>query len=77
VIGLPLIVKRAVVSLPDADWADIADRHRHPAGSHGRGVGPPVGAGIEPPILVSANLDGSDARNQALLERYRDRLSYI
>lgn len=33
--------------------------------------------GIEPPVLVSANLDGSDARNQALLDRYRDRLSYI
>lgn len=33
--------------------------------------------GIEPPILVSANLDDSDARNRALLERYRDRLSYI
>jgi uncharacterized phosphosugar-binding protein len=33
--------------------------------------------GIEPPILVSANLDGSDARNQVLLDRYRDRLSYI
>jgi uncharacterized phosphosugar-binding protein len=33
--------------------------------------------GIEPPILVSANLDSSDARNQALLHRYRDRLSYI
>jgi uncharacterized phosphosugar-binding protein len=33
--------------------------------------------GVEPPVLVSANLDNSDARNQALLERYRDRLSYI
>lgn len=33
--------------------------------------------GIEPPILVSANLDDSEARNQALLERYRDRLSYV
>jgi uncharacterized phosphosugar-binding protein len=33
--------------------------------------------GIEPPVLVSANLDNSDARNQALLERYRGRLSYI
>jgi uncharacterized phosphosugar-binding protein len=33
--------------------------------------------GIEPPVLVSANLDGSDARNQVLLDRYRDRLSYI
>lgn len=33
--------------------------------------------GIEPPILVSANLDNSDARNRALLDRYRDRLSYI
>jgi uncharacterized phosphosugar-binding protein len=33
--------------------------------------------GIEPPVLVSANLDNSDARNQMLLNRYRDRLSYI
>jgi uncharacterized phosphosugar-binding protein len=33
--------------------------------------------GIEPPILVSGNLDGSDARNRALLDRYRGRLSYI
>jgi uncharacterized phosphosugar-binding protein len=33
--------------------------------------------GVEPPVLVSGNLDNSDARNQALLERYKDRLSYI
>lgn len=33
--------------------------------------------GIEPPVLVSANLDGSDARNKGLLDRYRDRLSYV
>jgi uncharacterized phosphosugar-binding protein len=33
--------------------------------------------GIEPPIFVSGNLDHGDARNQELLDRYRDRLSYI
>lgn len=33
--------------------------------------------GIEPPVLRSSNLDGSDARNRALLDRYRDRLSYV
>jgi uncharacterized phosphosugar-binding protein len=33
--------------------------------------------GVEPPVFVSANLDGSDARNHELLERYKDRLSYV
>jgi uncharacterized phosphosugar-binding protein len=33
--------------------------------------------GIEPPIFLSGNLDHGDARNRELLDRYRDRLSYI
>jgi uncharacterized phosphosugar-binding protein len=33
--------------------------------------------GIEPPILVSANLDGGDERNQRLFDLYRSRLSYL
>ena len=33
--------------------------------------------GIEPPILVSGNLDGGDERNQRLFEIYRSRLSYL
>ena len=33
--------------------------------------------GIEPPIFLSANLDAGDQHNQKLLQRYRDRLTYL
>jgi uncharacterized phosphosugar-binding protein len=33
--------------------------------------------GIEPPVFRSANLDGADERNAALMEAYRGRLSYL
>ncbi len=32
--------------------------------------------GIDPPILKSGNVEGSDSSNQALLNEYRDRISY-
>ena len=35
-----------------------------------------LASGIEPPVFVSGNVDGSDERNEQLLERYRDRLGY-
>lgn len=33
--------------------------------------------GVQPPVFVSGNIDGADERNQALMARYRDRLSYV
>lgn len=33
-----------------------------------------VKAGIEPPLFVSSNVDGGDAINNALMNRYRDRI---
>ena len=33
--------------------------------------------GVQPPIFVSGNLDGSDARNQELMSRYRGKLSHV
>ncbi len=33
--------------------------------------------GIDPPVFLSANLDGGDEHNHALMERYRDRLTYL
>ena len=33
--------------------------------------------GIEPPIFLSANLDGADAHNASLLARYSGRLTYM
>jgi uncharacterized phosphosugar-binding protein len=33
--------------------------------------------GVQPPVLVSANLDGGDQSNQRLFELYRSRLSYL
>lgn len=33
--------------------------------------------GVQPPVFMSGNLDGADARNQELMARYRDRLSYV
>lgn len=33
--------------------------------------------GIEPPVFLSANLDGADAHNVELIRRYRDRLTYM
>lgn len=33
-------------------------------------------AGVEPPVFLSANVDGGDAHNQAMLEAYRDRIFY-
>lgn len=36
-----------------------------------------VAAGIEPPVFMSANLDGGDAFNARLLEQYRNRIHYM
>jgi len=33
--------------------------------------------GIEPPVFLSANLEGGDAHNRRLLERYKGRLNYL
>ena len=33
--------------------------------------------GIEPPVFHSANVDGGDAFNEKLLERYKDRIFYM
>lgn len=33
--------------------------------------------GVEPPVFVSANLDGADERNARLLEQYGDRIFYM
>lgn len=33
--------------------------------------------GVEPPVFLSANLDGGDAHNARLLERYRGRVLYV
>lgn len=33
--------------------------------------------GMEPPIFMSANLDGGDEYNQRLLQHYRDRIHYL
>lgn len=33
--------------------------------------------GIEPPVFMSANLDGGDEYNARLLEQYRDRIHYL
>ena len=33
--------------------------------------------GISPPVFMSANLDGGDAHNAKLMERYRGRVLYL
>jgi len=33
--------------------------------------------GVEPPVFLSANLDGGDAHNARLLEKYRGRVTYL
>lgn len=33
--------------------------------------------GVQPPVLVSANLDGGDQRNEQLYKLYRSRVSYL
>jgi uncharacterized phosphosugar-binding protein len=33
-----------------------------------------VSRGVEPPVLISANLDGTDDHNQKLVDRYRGRV---
>jgi uncharacterized phosphosugar-binding protein len=33
--------------------------------------------GLRPPVFVSANLDHGDAANLALMNAYRDRVSYL
>jgi len=33
--------------------------------------------GLEPPVFISANLDGGDEKNQRWLDHYRERLSYL
>ena len=33
--------------------------------------------GIEPPVFISANLDGGDQHNRRLLDKYRGRLTYL
>ncbi|WP_274363096.1 SIS domain-containing protein [Paenibacillus thermotolerans] len=34
-------------------------------------------AGVEPPVLLSANIDGADERNRKMLEDYKDRITYM
>ncbi len=36
-----------------------------------------VAEGMEPPVFMSANLDGGDAYNQRLLEAFQDRIHYM
>jgi uncharacterized phosphosugar-binding protein len=36
-----------------------------------------VERGVEPPVFTSANTDGGDERNRALLERYAGRVDYL
>ena len=36
-----------------------------------------VKRGVEPPVFVSANLDGGDERNARLLAENRDRIHYM
>ena len=36
-----------------------------------------IDGGIEPPVFTSANVDGGDARNRALLVRYAGRVDYL
>ncbi|RLL41118.1 sugar isomerase domain-containing protein [Oceanobacillus piezotolerans] len=33
-------------------------------------------AGLEPPVLISGNIDGSEEHNQGLLEKYKTRISF-
>ncbi|GIV06290.1 MAG: hypothetical protein KatS3mg016_1865 [Fimbriimonadales bacterium] len=33
--------------------------------------------GVVPPVFMSANLDGGDAHNNALMERYKGRVLYL
>ncbi len=33
--------------------------------------------GIEPPVFMSANIDGGDAYNAKMLEKYRDKITYM
>jgi uncharacterized phosphosugar-binding protein len=33
--------------------------------------------GVTPPVFMSANLDGGDAHNARLMERYRSRVLYL
>lgn len=34
-------------------------------------------AGIDPPVFMSANIDGGDAYNAAILEKYKDKITYM
>lgn len=36
-----------------------------------------IEAGVNPPVFLSANLDGADERNKQLLEEYRSRIHYM
>jgi len=36
-----------------------------------------VARGVEPPVFLSANLDGADEHNARLLEQFRDRIFYL
>lgn len=33
--------------------------------------------GIEPPVFMSANIDGGDAYNAKMLEKYSDKITYM
>ena len=39
-------------------------------------VGLYVDSGLEPPVFMSANVDGGDAYNAKMLDRYRDKITY-
>ncbi|MCX7599756.1 MAG: SIS domain-containing protein [Armatimonadetes bacterium] len=40
-------------------------------------IGLLIARGIEPPVFLSANLDGGDEHNARLLSQYRDRIHYL
>lgn len=40
-------------------------------------VGLYVDAGLEPPVFMSANVDGGDEYNERMLEKYRDVITYM
>lgn len=36
-----------------------------------------IEAGIEPPVFMSANIDGGDAYNARIMEKYKDKITYM
>jgi uncharacterized phosphosugar-binding protein len=36
-----------------------------------------IEAGIAPPVFMSANIDGGDAYNAEIMEKYKDKITYM